>query len=142
MSGAWSRVVKGWLSGCVAATIAAEVWLIAAAAWDNHRANVAFAASDYLMGFGLTAPFILFAIAIVTAIPAAVIIGLTERFQIRSLLFYVCAGAATGGLSQLMFDRTSSRLWMFVVAGNAAGLGYWYVAGRHSGRGHPGRETD
>lgn len=137
MRTAWLRVIKGWLSGCVAATLAAEVCLIAVAMWENHRAKVSVAASDYLMGFGLTAPFILITIGMLTAIPAVIVIGLTERFRVRSLLFYVVSGGVTGGLSQILFERSFSRVWLFVLAGGAAGLSYWYVAGRHAGRDHP-----
>lgn len=78
MRAAWCRAIKGWLSGCVAATLVAEVCLIAAAMWENYRADVSVAASEYLMGFGVTAPFILLAVGMLTAIPAAIVIGLTE----------------------------------------------------------------
>jgi len=141
VSGAWWRVFKGWLSGCVVATLAAELCLVAAAIWENYRAHVSVAASDYLMGFGLTAPIILFAIGMLTAIPAVVVIALTERFRVRSLLFYVCSGGVTGGLSQILFERSLSRVWLFVLAGCTAGLSYWYVAGRHAGRNHPAGQT-
>ncbi len=141
MRSTWLRVTKGWLSGCVAATLAAEICLIVAAMWENHRAQISVPASDYLIGLGLTAPLILFAIGMLTAIPAVIVIGLTERFRVRSLLFYVCSAGVTGGLSQILFERSFNRVWLFVLAGGAAGLSYWYVAGRHAGRGHPAGET-
>jgi hypothetical protein len=125
----------------LAATIAAEICLIAAAMWENYRAHVSVVASDYLTGFGLTAPFILFAIGMLTAIPAVIVIGLTEHFRVRSLLFYVCSAGVTGGVSQILFERSFSRVWLFVLAGGAAGLSYWYVAGRHAGRDQPAGET-
>jgi hypothetical protein len=136
VSAVWWRAIKGWLSGCVTATLVAEICLIAAALWENYRAHVAVVAVDYLTGFVLTAPFILFAIAMLTAIPAVVVIALTERFRVRSLLFYVCSGGVTGGLSQILFERSFSRVWLFVLAGGVAGLSYWYVTGRHAGRNH------
>ncbi|WP_145928109.1 hypothetical protein [Bradyrhizobium neotropicale] len=133
----WLRVIKGWLSGCVTATIAAEVCFIVASMWENYRANVLPAASDYLMGFGITAPFVLLVIGVLTAIPAVIVIGLTERFRVRSLLFYVCSGGVTGGLGQSLLELSFFRIWVFALAGCAAGLIYWYVAGRHAGRDHP-----
>jgi hypothetical protein len=141
MRAVWWRTIKGWLSGCVAATIVAEICLVAAALWENYRAHVSVAASDYLVGLGLTAPFILAAIGLLTVIPAVIVIGLTERFRMRSLAFYVCAAGVTGGLSQILFERSFSRVWLFVLAGAAAGLSYWYVAGRHAGREHAAGET-
>ena len=141
MSTAWLRPLKGWLSGCVVATMVAEICLIVVAVWENHSANVSVAVSDYLMGLGLTAPFILIAIGMFTVIPAVIVIALTERFRVRSLLFYICSAAVTGGLSQILFERSLSRVWQFVLAGAAAGLSYWYVAGRHAGRDHPAGEV-
>ena len=141
MSRAWLRVVMGWLGGCVVATLVAEVCLIAAAIWENSRANVPVVASDYLIGFAVTAPFILLMIGTLTAIPAVVVIGLTERFRVRSLLFYVCSGGVTGGVSQILFGRSFFRIWVFVLAGGVAGLSYWYVAGRRAGRDHAAGET-
>jgi hypothetical protein len=138
---AWWRAIKGWLSGCVAATIVAELCLIAAALWENYRAHVSADASDYLMGLGITAPFILIAIGLLTAIPAVIVVGLTERFRVRSLLFYVCSAGVTGGLSQILFARSFDRVWLFVLAGGAAGLSYWYVAGRHAGGDQSAGET-
>jgi len=141
MSATWWRAIKGWLSGCVAATLAAEICLIAAAIWENYRAHVSVAVSDYLIGLGLTAPFILFAIGLFTAIPAVVVIGLSEHFRVRSLLFYVCSAGVTGGVSQVLFARSVDRVWMLVFVGGAAGLSYWYVAGRHAGLNRPAEET-
>jgi len=135
------RVIKGWLSGCVVATLVVEICLIAAAMWENYRAHVSVAVWDYVVGLGLTAPFILIAIGMLTAIPAIIVIALTERFRVQSLLFYVCSGGLTGGLSQVLFERSLSRVWLFVLAGCTAGLSYWYVAGRHAGRDHPAGET-
>ena len=83
-------------------------------------------------------PFLLLIFAVtcvLTAIPAALTIWLSRRFQIRSFLFFACSGAAIGVLAQgFLFQSISLVSWLFVAAGSAAGLIYWFVAGRHAGR--------
>jgi len=50
-------------------------------------------------------------------------------------LFFGCAGAATGVLSQgLLFQSFSAVTWLFVAAGFVAGLTYWFIAGRQAGQ--------
>lgn len=76
---------------------------------------------------------------LLTGIPAVVAIWLSEKFRIRSVLFFGSVGAAIGGLSQNLLLRAlvppSSVNLLFVVAGLAAGLAYWFVAGKRAGGG-------
>jgi hypothetical protein len=77
---------------------------------------------------------------VLTGIPAALVIWLSEKFRLRSILFFECAGAVTGALGQGVLMGTftrwpSSSVWLFVVAGFVAGMAYWWIAGRHAGRG-------
>jgi hypothetical protein len=75
---------------------------------------------------------------LLTAIPAAAVIWLSERFQIRSVLFFSCVGAAIGTSSQTLLFRTFDWLsWLFAIAGLVAGICYWSVAGRHAGCDRP-----
>ncbi|QOZ33915.1 hypothetical protein [Bradyrhizobium sp. CCBAU 53421] len=69
---------------------------------------------------------------LLTAIPAAIAIWLSEEFEIRSAGFFASAGAAIGALSITVLLRspavwTSGLVWLFAVAGFVAGLTYWFV---------------
>ena len=127
------RTLKGWLAACGAATAAICAILIAI---------MAIAPGGLLRGSVLVLLFIavvvFIATSILTAIPAAFVIGLSERLRIRSVVFYGCAGGAIGALSQALlfmsFTSFNALSWLFVFAGCVAGIDYWYVAGQHAGR--------
>jgi hypothetical protein len=135
-SGVWSRAMKGWLAGCGAATTVIGGSILAR-----------FASSGHLTGFTdgsrvlLFSALVIFVITcVLTGIPAALVIWLSEKFRLRSILFFECAGAVTGALGQGVLMGTftrwpSSSVWLFVVAGFVAGMAYWWIAGRHAGRG-------
>jgi hypothetical protein len=84
----------------------------------------------------LPAVLIFIITCLLTGIPAAVVIWLSEQFRIRSVLFFSCAGGTIGALSQaVLFQSFSLPLaGIFILAGFLAGLEYWYVAERHAGR--------
>ena len=75
-----------------------------------------------------------------TGIPAAAIVWLSEKFQIRAIGFFGCAGAAIGALSvELLLRGIGATLpatinLLFAGVGLVAGLVYWHVAGTHAGR--------
>lgn len=127
-----SRATKGWLGGCFTATAIMEVSGLALVA-----------ASGGLVGPRLTStitaalialPVLLILTCLLTGIPAVMTIWLSERFRIRSWLFFGCAGGAIGALSQtLLFRSFASVSWFFVLVGFFAGLDYWFVAGRYTG---------
>jgi hypothetical protein len=74
----------------------------------------------------ISSPVILVLTCVLTGGPAAMAVWLSEKFRVRSLLFYGCAGGAIGALSQTLLFRTFSPLsWIFVLAGFLAGLDYW-----------------
>jgi hypothetical protein len=137
MSTFW-RAMKGWLAGCGAATavIAAFVWIVGAVSSGNlnglARGSVALL---------LPALLVFLVTSLLTVFPAAVVIWLSERFAIRSIWFFACAGAVIGTLGQVGLTGLLSKAGptffpsLFVVAGLAAGMAYWRVAGRHAGRG-------
>jgi len=75
---------------------------------------------------------------ILTGIPAALVIWASEQLRIRSVLFFGGSGAVIGILSQNLLLRThtpfSPRIGLpFAIAGLAAGLAYWRMAGRRAG---------
>jgi hypothetical protein len=108
-------------------------------------------------------PFLSAAIGLFALVPALPVIARTERKQIRSLLYYVIAGALTGVVSFALYlallfgpalwawltgtlpsSAAQSRpgavqivlAWvsMFVLPGIGAGFTYWLFAGRNAGR--------
>jgi|SRR4051794_15072092 hypothetical protein len=139
-----SRAVGGWLAGCGAATAVLGIFTIAA--------MVASSGGDItrLVGPILAAVFPLFltflVICVLTGIPAAIVIWVSEKLRISSILFFGCTGGAIGGLSvELLWRGFAWRApppligvnLLFTVAGVAAGVAYWRVAGRYAGRERP-----
>ena len=130
MSDDGCRAFGGWLAGCGAATavIAAigQTVLMVASGGDIMR----------LLGgvIALLLPsFLVFVITcLLTAIPAAIAIWLSEEFRIRSAGFFAGAGAAIGALCITVLLRspavwTSGLVCLFAAAGFVAGLTYWFV---------------
>ncbi|MBR0801508.1 hypothetical protein JQ615_39825 [Bradyrhizobium jicamae] len=74
-------------------------------------------------------------VCLLSGIPAAVTIWLSERASIRSAFFFIGAGGVIGALSQLLLFRGFAAIgFIFVLAGSLAGLEYWRIAGRYAGR--------
>src|SRR3954470_22286154 len=134
------RVIKGWLAGCGASTavIVAFTWIVMAST-SASSGDLARATGPVLVS-GL---FFFLIICLLTAIPATAVIGVSERFSIRSIWFFGGAGAAMGAVVQLaligVFGGTGRSFIpsALVVAGFAAGVAYWWVAGRHAGLASP-----
>ena len=132
------RAMRGWLAGCGAVTaLVCAIYLIALTATPEGIFSVRFLA-------GVTALFIpalLFFVitCLLTGIPAAAIVWLSEKFQIRAIWFFGCAGAAIGALSvELLLRGIGATLpatidLLFAGGGLVAGLADWYVAGRYAG---------
>jgi hypothetical protein len=84
---------------------------------------------------------------VITAFPTMVMIRLSVELRTRSAVFFACAGAALGAFSISLLAR-SAEIWtsgiggLFVVAGLAAGVTYWFVAGKYAGAdGHVPSDT-
>ena len=96
-SGTRSRAIKGWLAACGTATAAIYVLgllLFITAAGTRSVTRVDFIASLILL------PAILIFTCLLTAIPAALVVWISEVSRIRSALFFGFAGGAIGALSQ------------------------------------------
>jgi hypothetical protein len=89
---------------------------------------------DFVFAILFGVPVILFFICVLSGIPSVAIIWLSERFCIRSVLFFSSAGGLVGAVSQTVFSGGFDGLsWLFVVAGCFAGVVYWKIAGRYAG---------
>ena len=131
-----SRAIGGWLAGCGAATGVLCVFaLVISAVASGGVFSFRFAGSAIALLFPAVLIFII--TCLLTGIPAAVVIWLSEKFRIRSVLFFGCVGAAIGGLSQDLLLRAlvppASVNLLFILSGLVAGLAYWFVAGKRAG---------
>jgi hypothetical protein len=140
--------MEGWLAGCGAATgVICGLVLVIVAIAPGH--NFSVSAIVVL----LVACIIVFAITcVLTGPPAAGIIWLSKKFQIRSIWYFGSAGAVIGIASYaflfVAFRSSSPEIRVdasaglfFALAGLAAGLTYWLVAGKYMGRGQSDDRT-
>jgi hypothetical protein len=110
---------------------------VVSAAASGGIFSVRFAGSAIALLFPALLIFII--TCLLTGMPAAVVIWLSEKFRIQSVFFFGCVGAAIGSLSQNLLLRAlvppPSVSLLFVVAGLAAGMAYCVVAGKRAGGG-------
>jgi hypothetical protein len=128
------RAMQGWFAGCLVATAVLCSFALALLAIASDGDLLRFTASSVSLLF--PALLILVVICVVTGIPAAAIVWLSEKLGVRSILFFGCAGIAIGGITQTLMFRTLTPTVSvpFILAGLAAGLVYWRVAGRYAGQ--------
>lgn len=135
-SGACDRALLGWLAGCASATTVLCSFGLLGLAIVSRNDLTRFVGGSFAL---LVLSLILFvAICVLTAVPAAMAIWLSERFVIRSIWFFCCVGVCIAATSlSLLFEINSLSLpelgVLFGVAGFVAGLTYWRVAGRYAG---------
>ncbi len=139
MCGDGCRAFGGWLAGCGAATAVlstiGQTLLMIASGGDIAR----------LLGGTLALlplSFLVFVvICLLTAIPALMVIWLSELLRTRSVVFFGCGGAAIGALCISLLEP-SGAIWtsgigeLFVVAGLVAGVTYWSIAGKDAAYEH------
>ena len=139
------RAFGGWIAGCGAATVVIiglpSIFMIAASGrpWMGFARGLAALLNLSLLVFVV--------ICVMTAFPAIVMIRLSVVVGTRSAVFFACAGAVLGALSIGLLAR-SAEIWtsgiggLFAVAGLAAGVAYWFVAGKYTGAdGHMPSDT-
>ena len=133
----WSRAVGGWLAGCGAATAVLGVFSLVLMAIASDGDVTRLVGGIVVAVFPLFLTFLV--ICLLTGIPAAIVIWLSEKFRIRAIAFFGCAGAGIGAASvELLWLGSGPRgpagaNLLFAIAGLAAGLAYWRVAGRYAG---------
>jgi hypothetical protein len=131
----YSRPVIGWLAGCIAATIVIYFLCCANAAIAQGFPGVVVVG---ILFFVAIAPVIFIIVLIFSVLPAMMLIALSERLKIRSILFFGGGGAAIGVLSQFLLSagflpQVPRFSLLFVVAGFSAGSAYWFTAGKYAG---------
>ena len=140
LNGFYCRPMAGWLAGCITATLfvcfLGPIYLAIASGkfFDTLAAVIVWGALFFI----IIAPLIFIIVSLLSGLPAAILISLSEMLRLRSVVFFVVSGSAIGALSQFAFSR---GFWpafpafgpLFVAAGAAAGFAYWFVAGKHAG---------
>jgi hypothetical protein len=131
-SGTRCRAMKGWIAACGTAT--AAIYVVVLVLFESGRIR---SIGEGIMSFVIFVPLILIFTCMLTAIPAALVIWLSERFQIRSVSFFGCAGGVLGALGQTILFQSFylSFAALFILAGFLAGLTYWHIAARPAGSG-------
>ena len=141
-SGNCPRVLGGWLAGCAAATVtiyALVIVVLGMRLGGDAKGLVAVS----LVGLVYAVPIIFIETFVLSGLPAVLVIWMSEKFQLRSSLFFGGAGAAIGGLFDVLLHvvsrghtagKPATGSLLFAVAGLMAGLTYWLVAGKHAGR--------
>lgn len=128
------RAFSGWLAGCGAATVVIVGLPVIFALSEQPRASLLAGPISILFGPSL---LVFIVTCVITAFPAMFMILMSVELRVRSALFFGGAGAALGALGISLLARsiaiwTSSVGWLFVAAGLAAGVTYWFIAGRHA----------
>jgi len=136
----YCRPMAGWLAGSITATLfvcfLGPIYLAIASGkfFDTLAALVVWGALFFIV----IAPLIFIIVSLLSGLPAAILISLSEVLRVRSVFFFIASGSAIGALSEFAFSRgfwpnfpTFSPL--FVAAGAAAGMAYWFVAGKYAG---------
>jgi hypothetical protein len=130
--------MKGWLAGCGAASGVISTFIVVLQAIASGGNLMLFMGGSLAVLFPALLVFVV--TCLLTAIPAAFVFWLSEKFAIRSILFLcVCRrryrSIEPSGSAGAMFRRGPPQVnWLFVVAGFVAGVVYWRIAGRHAGR--------
>jgi hypothetical protein len=129
-----SRAVKGWLAGSGATTAVLFAFGVLALAIGFGVTSLHFVGGIVALLFPSLLIFVV--TCLITGFPAAFVIWLSEKFRIRSILFFGCLGSAIGVSSlHLLVPLIEWPFYvLFLVAGFAAGLAYWFVAGKYAGR--------
>jgi hypothetical protein len=116
--------IKGWLAGCL---VASAVFFLFGL---KTQLEAPQGLSPRLLLFGFLWSMIqFFVIAIFTAAPAALFIWLAKKHRIQHIALFAGFGALLGLLAQVLFNPLGipKILLLFVFAGAAAGVTYWFV---------------
>jgi hypothetical protein len=129
-----SRAIKGWLAACGTATAAIYVLGLLLFVTATGTPSMTVTRVDFIASLILL-PAILIFTCLLTAIPAALVVWISEVSRIRSALFFGFAGGAIGALSQAIVFQSFffPAAGFFASAGFVAGLIYWRIAAKAAG---------
>ena len=141
-SGTCSRALTGWLAGCAAATAVMCGLGLVVLAIASGRDLVRFLEGGLALLVFALIDFVV--IGALTAIPSVLVIWLSERLAIRSVLFFGFVGAGIGVISVSLLVGASGSWnpgigFLVGVSGFAAGVAYWGIARRYPGNGGTAR---
>jgi len=128
-SGWFGRAMKGWLAACATTTAAIYVLVLLVSVSGASAPAMVAAGVNLVVGL-IFVPVVLIVICLLTAIPAALVVWISEVSRTRSALFFGFAGGAIGVFSQTILLQSLSLPFVafFATAGFVAGLTYWHVA--------------
>lgn len=127
-SGSRRRALKGWFAACGTATAAIYLLLVLVLFGSGRIISI----GEGVMSFLIVIPVVLIITCVVTAIPAALVIWVSEISRMRSALFFGFAGGAIGIFGQAILFQSSffPAAGLFASVGFVAGLTYWRIAGK------------
>jgi hypothetical protein len=128
--GGFGRAVKGWFAACAATTVAIyALVLLLFVSGAKGPATIVAAGVNLLAGL-MVFPVVLVVVCLLTAIPAALVVWISEISRTRSALFFGFAGGAVGVFGQTILLQSLSFPFaaFFAAAGFVAGLTYWHIA--------------
>lgn len=128
-SGTICRTTKGWLVACGTATAAIYVLALLFLISGANARSIMLGWGDLVASL-IFLPVILVFTCGLTAIPAALVVWISEVSRIRSPWFFGGASGTIGALSQTIAFRSFDLIFatLFVLVGVLAGLTYWRVA--------------
>ncbi len=101
----YSRPMKGWVRACFTATAAIELGLLLVVLVLSYRIGINVAVR-FVAGMFVRVPLIWLVTCALTGIPAALVIFLSERLRIQSVLFFIFVGGAIGVLIAVLLFRS------------------------------------
>jgi hypothetical protein len=119
-----TSTLKGWLAGCLTAT--ATLFTVGFIKQTLHPDGLTPAS----LAAGIFVAFVHLAfIIMLSAIPAAAVIWITQALHVRFAAIFAISGAAIGWLGQRVIPPwPDTATWPFVLAGLVAGSTCWFVA--------------
>ncbi|MBK8456247.1 MAG: hypothetical protein IPL47_03340 [Phyllobacteriaceae bacterium] len=125
----------GFILSALAGSLVLNLAIIAASAADSDPDTAVLAA-----GLALSVPFTALFVGYFAAVPAFFVIVAAELFRLRQPWFFLAAGSGIALLVVYLIRSAGGEaeagpglFATLLLAGAAAGLAYWVVAGRSSG---------
>ena len=126
-----AEIVAGFVLAALVGSLVLNLAVLVASASPSDPDNGILA-----LGLVLSVPFVALFVAYAALVPAALAIIVAEVLGLVGWWYFAVAGLATGGLvAWSAASAGAGPAASLLLAGSAAGLAYWLVAGRRSGSG-------